>query len=308
MKWWRNIMKRKREIFSVLYPGCVIAILDTETIGVKDDDKIIQFSAVKYRVDKHLRFHEEDSLDLYINPGCALPEKIVEITGITDEVLNTAPTEDKVVAEIFSFLTSADVFAAYNAEFDLKKLRAMSYRTSVWFNEHPTLDVLEMSRDLIPYEKTDSYKLGVIAEQMLPDDTFQFHSSIEDVRATGKIMEIFVQQYWKYHPEEKEYIPVRLEEAHLFINPAQQSMQRIKIKLDEGDEGSIFYDILRRRWSCKVDSKSVKLFNSIDLEKLEDAFLAKYATPWKLKTMDEVAKSWMHYRSAKRKEAKSKTA
>lgn len=47
---WRNKAKRKSLIDRYLIPGKIITIFDTETTGLKDDSKIIQFSAIKYLI------------------------------------------------------------------------------------------------------------------------------------------------------------------------------------------------------------------------------------------------------------------
>ena len=55
---WRNINFRKEEIFKFLKPGDVITVFDTETTGLGSSAKIIQFSAVKYRIEKDLSLTE----------------------------------------------------------------------------------------------------------------------------------------------------------------------------------------------------------------------------------------------------------
>ena len=51
---WRNVTKTAEEILSLLKPGAVICVFDTETTGLSENDKIIQFSAIRLRVFKRI--------------------------------------------------------------------------------------------------------------------------------------------------------------------------------------------------------------------------------------------------------------
>lgn len=289
---WRNINFRKEEIFKFLKPGDVITVFDTETTGLGSSAKIIQFSAVKYRIEKDLSLTEIGIIDLYINPEMNLPEKITELTGITDEMLKDMPTEKEIGPKLLEFIEDSDVLAAYNIKFDLRMIDCLCNRIHLCYDMAPTLDILEMARDFIPKEKINNHKLGTVVAYIFPDDDFQFHSAIEDVRATAKVMEVFLKAYWKYSSKNEEKTPIHLERGHLFINPRKASQQRIIAEINKGNEGDIFYDIVAHCWSCKCNSKAKKLFNEIDLEELERQFLLKYH----YNSMDELAKSWLKYR------------
>ena len=55
------------------------------------------------------------------------------------------------------------------------------------------LDVLKMARDRVPKTDTPSHKLGDISK--LYGIEAKFHDSMEDVRATAKLLEIFINEY-----------------------------------------------------------------------------------------------------------------
>lgn len=59
-----------------------------------------------------------DEANILIHPGCPLPEKIVKITGITDEDLKDAPRFHDAVDQIRSFFARADTLVAHNLPFD----------------------------------------------------------------------------------------------------------------------------------------------------------------------------------------------
>lgn len=301
-KQWRNILKRKEEILSIIKPNISLIVFDTETTGLDKEAKIIQFSAIKYLINEKAEFIEQDVMDFYLNPEMKLSEKITELTGITDAMLESAKTEKVLAPVIYDFLESADVWAAYNKSFDLRMLNQMSERTHLMYNECPSVDVLEMARDIIPRKEVENTKLSTISTYLFPDDNVQFHSSIEDVRATAKVMQVLLKYYISYK-EDKDKIPVHVEEAKLFINPKAKSQQRIRLKLDKGESGEIFWDIINKVWSCKSTSKAKKLFESIDMADVERQVLKNFGYG-KYSNMDEFAHARFKYVREKEREKK----
>lgn len=275
---WRNIQKHKEEVLSLLKENDSMIVFDTETAGLKSDAKIIQFSAIRYLItDNGLK--EDGMLDVYLNPGEHLPEKIVEVTGITDAMLASAPSENELSNVIFDFMDTADLWAAYNKVFDLKKLSAMAERTGrEFYFESDSIDILEMARDLIPKSEIENHKLGTVTQYLFPDDHTRFHSAIEDVRATAKVFEKLWSVYAGY-VEESERRQVHFEYCSLWVNPNRKSMQRIRMKLNVGEFGDIFYDAVGKSWGCKSNSKAKKLFSEIDLSNLENQVLFRYHLP-----------------------------
>lgn len=295
---WRNVTKTAGEILSLLEPGTTLCVFDTETTGLSPSkDKIIQFSAIRLKVLKGYRFEEIDFLDLYINPGFPLPSKIVEITGITDELLACAPYEDELAQTIFRYLESANVWAAYNAPFDIKMLYGMSDRTDLIFIEHPVLDVLEFSRDWLKKgEDVENHKLGSTYSFLYPDGDIRFHKAIEDVRATIKVMEALIPKYIEVicrddDAPKKEY---HIEKAYAWINPHNQKQQRICLRLTDGSmtsSGDIFYDYVGKCWSHKATTQAKRLFESLDLADVEERVLQMCSNRYDTFTnMDQLAK------------------
>ena len=83
-----------------LKENMAVMVYDCETTGLSPEkNHIIQLSARKCFVSEE-GFEEMESRTWYICPGYALPEKIVELTGITDEFLSGMPKEAEVFHEI----------------------------------------------------------------------------------------------------------------------------------------------------------------------------------------------------------------
>ena len=302
---WRNKGKRKKLLEGTIIPGRVVTIFDTETTGLSETAKIIQFSAIKYKIMDDFKLSKIEDMDIYINPRESLSKTITKITGITDEMLFYADDEERWGNPIFSFLKSSDVLAGYNVPFDMRMVRQMAERLGVDIDEIeclPEIDVMEMARDMIPKKELDSHKLSSVADYLLPDVGFRFHSAIDDVMATAGVFEALFTLYRDFDSDMNDKEQTHLEYGKLIINPRKQSEQRIKLMLSSGELGDVFWDIKDKEWGCCVNTRAKQLFNRIDLEDLEEQFLQKYGYRFGCYTPDEVAKRWMDFSKQKKKE------
>lgn len=99
-----------------------VLFLDTETTGLllhpavplERQPQVIEFGGLLIDT----KTGKESTLELLIQPGIPLPEEIVKITGITDEMLAGKPLFREVAAEVAAFISSADVAVAHNLPFD----------------------------------------------------------------------------------------------------------------------------------------------------------------------------------------------
>lgn len=96
----------------------VFAVLDLETSGgsPKLGAGITEIGVVKVKGGEVI-----GTFQSFVDPGHSLPFFITELTGITDEMLISAPFIDEVLPTLFAFLGSPEetVLVAHNAPFDL---------------------------------------------------------------------------------------------------------------------------------------------------------------------------------------------
>lgn len=90
-----------------------------------------------------------------INPGRPIPPSIIDLTGISDEMVKGAPGEDS-LHEYFDFIGDGKVYA-YNADFDMSFLRAAAKRLGRTFKNESRC-VLELLRER--HRNLRSYKLA----------------------------------------------------------------------------------------------------------------------------------------------------
>ena len=135
-----------------------IVCVDIETTGIyANRDAITEISAVLLR-----NGEITDSFHTLVDPERKMPEDIIELTGITDEMLIDAPKLKDALTDFFVFV-GGRILAAHNAMFVMKFLRAGCDKCGILFD--PTyIDTLVMAKRLIP--TLNNYKLDTVADAL----------------------------------------------------------------------------------------------------------------------------------------------
>ena len=290
MSSWRNVKASAEKHLPYLKVGTKFIVFDTETTGLGKSAEIIEFAGVTYEILEGYKVREIDSLHLYIKPSIPIPEKITELTGISNDMVKDCETEATLVYTIFNYLHTAKVWIAHNASFDKRMLSQMLQRTHLSTQDAVTLDSCEMARDLINKEHIENHKLGTVIAYLFPDKEFQFHSAIEDVKATGLCVERFIEMYYeaiKGLEKESEEYNVLLEYCSYWVNPHNPRQVRLRMKLNVGEYGEVFWDVVKKCWSCKSSKESKAFFSALSKEHLEKQFIQKYS--YLGKNMDAIA-------------------
>ena len=167
-----------------------LLILDTETSGLSfSRDEIIEYAAVKlaWQNDTLVTVAEADEF-IRTTDDRRLPPKIVELTGITDELLrDEGITKQAFCGLLAEMLTPRTMILAYNAQFDLLFLYHFlsKHGDARLLQDKPKLDLLTVYRDRRPYP----HKLcSAIEAYGLQDKVRNSHRAIDDVRATVEVM------------------------------------------------------------------------------------------------------------------------
>lgn len=159
-----------------------VVVFDLETTGLSaSTDRITEIGAVKYKNGELI-----GEFATFVNPQCTIPEKIVEITGITDDMVQDAPFEDEALRAFYEFCGGSDgVLVAHNAGFDLSFIREAARRCRMPC-DFSVIDSLVMARSVYP--QLSSYKLGSIATSLkLPE--FKAHRAKDDAATLGLIFQ-----------------------------------------------------------------------------------------------------------------------
>jgi len=163
-----------------VFKNLPMVVFDFETTGLDSKvDHIIEVGAVRLEQGKPVAEFSE-----LINPGMALSEQVVNITGITDKMLEGQPTIDQVLGNFIDFFKGA-VLVAHNAEFDMGFLTA-ACRKQGWHLQWPAFCTLKMARQVLP--QLESRNLDTLAEHYELEFEAR-HRSIGDVKVTVAVME-----------------------------------------------------------------------------------------------------------------------
>lgn len=153
-------------------------VLDVETTGLSPEmDSIIEFGAIRIE-----NGHEVDCFTTYINPGCPIPQRITQITGITEADVASAPNLQTTIQTIASFIGDSTI-VAHNASFDLAFLRR-AYIAAGLPAKFDTIDTLRLARTAFP--DAPNYKLSTLIDYLHLGGT-QSHRALSDVRYTNLI-------------------------------------------------------------------------------------------------------------------------
>ena len=158
-------------------------VLDLETTGFSPRlEKITEIGVMKYQDGKVI-----DKFSCFVNPEKSIPPRVVEVTGITDDMVRNAETIDKVFPKLLEFIKDS-VLVAHNAEFDIGFLRHFARELGYEF-DFTYLDTLSLAYELFPEYKT--YKLGRIAKNLgIKVDVA--HRALDDVDTTVKVFKVML--------------------------------------------------------------------------------------------------------------------
>ena len=158
-------------------------VLDLETTGISfRTEKITEVGIMKVKNGQVI-----DQFECFVNPEKPIPEEVVEITHITDEMVKDAQTIDQVMPKILEFIGN-DVIVAHNADFDVGFLKYNSEQLGYKL-ENTYIDTLRLAKDLFPDFKR--YKLGLIADK-LDIKVEVAHRALDDVDTLVKVFNVML--------------------------------------------------------------------------------------------------------------------
>ncbi len=157
---------------------------DLETTGLSSRaDRIIEIGAVILKNGEEL-----DRFQTFVDPERPLERRIVELTGITDEMLRGAPKIEEVLPKFLDFCGDR-LLCAHNSEFDTGFIRAECVRQGLSYR-FTDLDTLILAQNLMP--QLNKFKLDVVSNALsLPD--FNHHRAADDARTCGLILMKFLE-------------------------------------------------------------------------------------------------------------------
>ncbi|NEZ46083.1 PolC-type DNA polymerase III [Clostridium niameyense] len=154
-------------------------VFDLETTGFSsENDKIIEIGAVKIQEGKII-----DKFSTFVNPKMPIPNNIIELTNISDDMVENSETIENILPKFMNFIKDS-IVVAHNAAFDVSFIRKSCKDLNIKFG-NPVMDTVILSRYMFPELKR--FKLNVVAKH-LGISLENHHRAVEDARATGDIL------------------------------------------------------------------------------------------------------------------------
>lgn len=164
----------------------MFAIIDIETCGGKFEYR--RGHIIEICILIHDGLSVVDKFSTLINPQCYISPTFTRISGITNEMVEGAPTFAQVAKKIWD-ITEGKIFVAHNVGFDYGFIKEEFNSLGAKY-KRDTLCTVRLSRKLIPGKK--SYSLGNLCESLGIDNEAR-HRAEGDAVATAKLFDILMQ-------------------------------------------------------------------------------------------------------------------
>ena len=176
---------------------------DLETTGLSSlHDTIIEIGAAIMKGNEVL-----STFQTFVDPHRPLQPKIVDLTGINDQMLAGQPDISEAMPKFLEYVGSRPL-CAHNADFDIGFVTAACEKLSLPF--HPTyVDTLILAQNLMP--ELGKYKLNIVADALsLPD--FNHHRASDDAITCGYLLMRFFKMMQEQGLDSLQKINPRMEQ------------------------------------------------------------------------------------------------
>ena len=171
-------------------------VLDLETTGASPTTgcAITEIGAIAIRGGEIL-----EEFSSFVNPQVALPEYIVNLTGITDEMLIDAPLINQVFPDFIEFIDRHEHvhLVAHNAPFDIGFLKAAATQLSHIWPKYEVIDTVKLARRVIERSEIENYKLGTLS-QFFNTKALPNHRALDDVKTTVEVLHRLIERLSGY--------------------------------------------------------------------------------------------------------------
>lgn len=155
-------------------------VVDLEMTGLSaKNDQIIEIGAIKICDNQIV-----DTLTYVVNSHCSVPERIVELTGITNDMIREGVEREEAIPKLLDFIDGYTL-VGQNLNFDYGFLKqwAVNHKRPL---EAQACDTLKIARQLLPVEQ--SKKLSSLCE-CFGIERQREHRALDDAVETWKVFE-----------------------------------------------------------------------------------------------------------------------
>ena len=168
----------KTDFLKELNLSCFVAF-DFETTGLDpNSDRIIEVAAIRFKNGEIINRYSQ-----LINPMISISSIVTEITGITNDMVDSKPVEKEIVDDLLDFIGESPI-VAHNIHFDEKFLLNLCSRHNKEFRNNKKYDTLQLARSL--YFEQPVFNLSALSE-FFGLSSKGAHRAEADTENTGRI-------------------------------------------------------------------------------------------------------------------------
>lgn len=169
-------------------------VFDVETTGFSvTNDHIIEIGAARFE-----QGVMKETFNYLVKSPKPIPEHIVELTGITNEMIAQDGVELKTAIDAFETFMQDAVLVAHNAQFDRDHLKMAFQRSGKAIPSFPLIDTLILSRSV--NKEAKRHGLGALTKKY-KIKLDNHHRACDDSVATGYVFFEMLKQMKDEHPE-----------------------------------------------------------------------------------------------------------
>ncbi|MGE0383441.1 MAG: exonuclease domain-containing protein [Gammaproteobacteria bacterium] len=153
---------------------------DTETTGIQPGSRMLEIAAQVFLEDGSV----ERQWATLVNPGMPIPPDVVEINGITDEMVKDAPTAAQALEMFLAFAPADALLVAHNASYDIGIIEWEAQRAGAVLPGFAFIDTCEMARRAA---KTKNARLDTLVEHFAIERLGDSHRALCDADAARQL-------------------------------------------------------------------------------------------------------------------------
>lgn len=175
-----------------------IIALDVETTGLSaGTDEIIEIGAVRI-----INGELKNTYQSFICPKRQIPERITELTGITEKMVKKARPIEVVLPEFLEFVGDA-LLLGHNLPFDYSFLKAACNQQNISF-KRKGIDTLRLAKILLP--SLEKKTLSLVAD-FYDISIEQAHRAYHDAAACAKIYLKMLEEFGTLEGKQEVFLP-----------------------------------------------------------------------------------------------------
>lgn len=162
-------------------PEVTFVVVDLETTGGGPDSSITEIGAVKVRAGEVI-----GEFQTLVRPDQPIPAMIQVLTGISQQMVATAPSLDDVLPRFADFAAGATL-VAHNARFDVGFLKRGYAEVGLTWPRPSVVDTVALARCALLRDEVRNCKLATLAAHF-GATTVPNHRALSDARATVDVL------------------------------------------------------------------------------------------------------------------------